>query len=124
MMAGESVPLNYLPILLFIGIAVAFGAVSLLAGRFVRPSHPYRAKLTPYESGSPLFSDARIQFPMRYYIIAMLFVIFDIEIIFMIPWAVRYQSLGLLGLIEMLVFLGILLVGFWYSWKKGALEWD
>ncbi len=90
-MAGESVPLNYLPILLFIGIAVAFGAVSLLAGWFVRPSRPYRAKLTPYESGSPLFSDARIQFPMRYYIIAMLFVIFDIEIIFMIPWAVRYS---------------------------------
>ncbi len=123
-MAGESVPLNYLPILLFIGIAVAFGAVSLLAGWFVRPSHPYRAKLTPYESGSPLFSDARIQFPMRYYIIAMLFVIFDIEIIFMIPWAVRFHSLGLVGLIEMLVFLGILLVGFWYAWKKGALEWD
>jgi NADH-quinone oxidoreductase subunit A len=124
MMAGESVPLNYLPILLFIGIAIAFGAVSLLAGWFVRPSRPYRAKLTPYESGSPLFSDARIQFPMRYYIIAMLFVIFDIEIIFMIPWAVRFQSLGLLGLVEMLVFLGILLVGFWYAWKKGALEWD
>jgi NADH-quinone oxidoreductase subunit A len=123
-MAGEAVPLNYLPILLFIGIAFAFGAVSLLAGWFVRPSRPYRAKLTPYESGSPLFSDARIQFPMRYYIIAMLFVIFDIEIIFMIPWAVRFQSLGLLGLIEMLVFLGILLVGFWYAWKKGALEWD
>ncbi|MDE3049344.1 MAG: NADH-quinone oxidoreductase subunit A [Nitrospirota bacterium] len=123
-MAGESVPLNYLPILLFIGIAIAFGAVSLLAGWFVRPSRPYRAKLTPYESGSPLFSDARIQFPMRYYIIAMLFVIFDIEIIFMIPWAVRFQSLGLQGLIEMLVFLGILLVGFWYAWKKGALEWD
>jgi NADH-quinone oxidoreductase subunit A len=123
-MADESVPLNYLPILLFIGIAIAFGAFSLLAGWFVRPSRPYRAKLTPYESGSPLFSDARIQFPMRYYIIAMLFVIFDIEIIFMIPWAVRYQSLGLLGLIEMLVFLGILLIGFWYAWKKGALEWD
>ena len=123
-MAGESVPLNYLPILLFIGIAIAFGAVSLLAGWFVRPSRPYRAKLAPYESGSPLFSDARIQFPMRYYIIAMLFVIFDIEIIFMIPWAVRFQSLGLLGLIEMLVFLSILLAGFWYAWKKGALEWD
>ena len=124
MMAGESVPLNYLPILLFVGIAIAFGAVALLAGSLIRPSRPYRAKLTPYESGSPLFSDARIQFPMRYYIIAMLFVIFDIEIIFMIPWAVRFQSLGLLGLIEMLVFLGILLVGFWYAWKKGALEWD
>lgn len=123
-MAGESVPLNYLPILLFIGIVIVFAAVQLGAGWLVRPSRPYRAKLTPYESGSPLFSDARIQFPMRYYIIAMLFVIFDIEIIFMIPWAVRFQSLGLLGLLEMLLFLGILLVGFWYAWKKGALEWD
>ena len=94
------------------------------AGRLVRPNRPYRAKLTPYESGSPLFSDARIQFPMRYYIIAMLFVIFDIEVIFMIPWAIRFQSLGLLGLIEMLVFISILLAGFWYAWKKGALEWD
>jgi len=123
-MGDEAVPLNYLPILLFIGMAIAFGAVSLLAGRVVRPSRPYRAKLNPYESGSPLFSDARIQFPMRYYIIAMLFVIFDIEVIFIIPWAVRFQSLGLLGLVEMLVFIGILLVGLWYAWKKGALEWD
>jgi NADH-quinone oxidoreductase subunit A len=123
-MGNTAVPENYIPILLFIGIAIVFGAVSLLAGWFVRPSHPYRAKLTPYESGSPLFSDARIPFPMRYYIIAMLFVIFDIEVIFIIPWAVRFQSLGLLGLVEMLVFIGILLVGFWYAWKKGALEWD
>jgi NADH-quinone oxidoreductase subunit A len=121
---NTAIPENYIPILLFIGIAIVFAAVQLGAGWLVRPSRPYRAKLTPYESGSPLFSDARIQFPMRYYIIAMLFVIFDIEIIFMIPWAVRYQSLGLLGLIEMLVFLSILLVGFWYAWKKGALEWD
>ncbi|MDO8358067.1 MAG: NADH-quinone oxidoreductase subunit A [Nitrospirota bacterium] len=123
-MGNTAIPENYIPILLFIGIAIVFAAVQLGAGWLVRPSRPYRAKLTPYESGSPLFSDARIQFPMRYYIIAMLFVIFDIEIIFMIPWAVRYQSLGLLGLIEMLVFLSILLVGFWYAWKKGALEWD
>jgi NADH-quinone oxidoreductase subunit A len=123
-MNNAAVPESYIPILLFIGLAIAFSAVALLAGSLVRPSRPYRAKLIPYESGSPLFSDARIQFPMRYYIIAMLFVIFDIEIIFMIPWAVRFQSLGLLGLIEMLAFLGILLVGFWYAWKKGALEWD
>jgi len=123
-MGNESVPLNYLPIVVFIGVAVAFGAVALLAGWLFRPNRPYRAKLAPYESGSPLFSDARIQFPMRYYIIAMLFVIFDIEVIFMIPWAVRFQSLGLLGLIEMLVFISILLAGFWYAWKKGALEWD
>ena len=123
-MNNAAVPESYIPILLFIGMAITFGAIALLAGALVRPSRPYRAKLIPYESGSPLFSDARIQFPMRYYIIAMLFVIFDIEIIFMIPWAVRFQSLGLLGLIEMLAFLGILLVGFWYAWKKGALEWD
>jgi NADH-quinone oxidoreductase subunit A len=123
-MAGESIPLNYLPILFFIFIAIGFGAISLLAGWFVRPSRPYRAKLAPYESGSPLFSDARVQFPMRYYIIAMLFVIFDIEFIFLFPWAVDFKRLGLLGLMEMIVFIGILLVGYWYAWKKGALEWD
>ena len=123
-MAGESIPLNYLPILFFIFIAIGFGAISLLAGWFVRPSRPYRAKLAPYESGSPLFSDARVQFPMRYYIIAMLFVIFDIEFIFLFPWAVDFKRLGVLGLMEMIVFIGILLVGFWYAWKKGALEWD
>ena len=123
-MGSEAVPLNYVPILVFIGIAVAFGLVSLLVGKIVRPSRPYRAKLAPYESGSPLFSDARIQFPMRYYVIAMLFVIFDIEIVFLFPWAVVYKRLGLLGLVEMMVFLGILIVGFWYAWKKGALEWD
>jgi NADH-quinone oxidoreductase subunit A len=123
-MDSIGVPENYLPILLFIVVGLIFGAIALLGGSLIRPSRPYRAKLAPYESGSPLFSDARIQFPMRYYIIAMLFVIFDIEVIFMIPWAVRFQSLGLLGLIEMLVFIGILLAGFWYAWKKGALEWD
>ena len=123
-MGSEAAPLNYIPILIFIVIAFAFGAVQILLGRIVRPSRPYRAKLAPYESGSPLFSDARVQFPIRYYIIAMLFVVFDIEIIFMIPWAIRFQSLGMLGLIEMLVFIAILLAGLWYAWKKGALEWD
>jgi NADH-quinone oxidoreductase subunit A len=123
-MGSEAVPLNYLPILVFIAIACAFGAVSLLLGWVVRPSRPYRAKLAPYESGSPLFSDSRIQFPMRYYIIAMLFVIFDIEIVFLFPWAVAFKKLGLVGLIEMTVFIAILVVGFWYAWKKGALEWD
>ena len=123
-MGTTAIPENYIPILLFFGIALVSVAGVLLVGSFMRPSRPYRAKMAPYESGSPLFSDARIQFPMRYYIIAMLFVIFDVEVIFMIPWAVRFQSLGLLGLIEMIVFLLILLVGFWYAWKKGVLEWD
>jgi NADH-quinone oxidoreductase subunit A len=123
-MYSGSIVENYIPILLFIVVGLTFGAFALLGGRLIRPNRPYRAKLTPYESGSPLFSDARIQFPMRYYIIAMLFVIFDIEVIYMIPWAIRFQSLGLLGLIEMMVFIVILLVGFWYAWKKGVLEWD
>ena len=123
-MGSEAVPLNYIPIAIFAIIGTAFGVVSLVVGLLVRPSRPYRAKLLPYESGSPLFSDARIQFPMRYYIIAMLFVIFDIEIVFMFPWAVAFKSLGLLGLIEMGLFIVILVVGFWYVWKKGALEWD
>ena len=123
-MSNVAIPENYIPILLFFAIALVSVGGVLLVGSFIRPSRPYRAKQAPYESGSPLFSDARIQFPMRYYIIAMLFVIFEVEVIFMIPWAVRFQSLGLLGLIEMLLFLVILLVGFWYAWKKGALEWD
>jgi NADH-quinone oxidoreductase subunit A len=123
-MGNEAVPLNYIPILVFILIAVSFGVLSLVLGWVVRPNRPYRAKLIPYESGSPLFSDARVQFPMRYYIIAMLFVIFDIEIVFLFPWAVAYKKLGLVGLLEMVVFIGILVVGFWYAWKKGALEWD
>ena len=117
-MGNAAIPANYVPILVFIGIAIAFGAVSLLAGRLVRPSRPYRAKLAPYESGSPLFQDARVQFPMRYYIIAMLFVIFDIEIVFMFPWAVAFNKLGFVGLAEMVMFIGILVVGFWYAWKR------
>ena len=123
-MGGESVPMNYIPIAVFMVIGAAFGLVTILLGYVLRPSRPYRAKLLPYESGSPLFSDARVQFPMRYYIIAMLFVIFDIEIVFMFPWAVVFKKLGLLGLIEMGIFIAILVVGFWYAWKKGALDWD
>ena len=123
-MATEATPLNYVPILLFIGIALAFGLVSLLAGKIVRPHRPYKAKLVPYESGSPLFQDARVQFPMRYYIIAMLFVIFDIEVVFLFPWAVVFQKIGLVGLLEMMLFIAILVVGFAYEWKKGALDWE
>jgi NADH-quinone oxidoreductase subunit A len=123
-MGNAIVPANYIPTLIFIGVAIAFGMLVLLFGKFVRPNNPYRAKLAPYESGSPLFQDARVQFPMRYYIIAMLFVIFDIEIVFMFPWAVAFSKLGLVGLLEMITFIGILVVGFWYAWMKGALEWD
>ncbi|HEY5649055.1 MAG TPA: NADH-quinone oxidoreductase subunit A [Nitrospiria bacterium] len=103
---------------------MGFGAVSLLLGRLVRPSRAYKAKVSPYESGSLPYSDARNPFPMRYYIITMLFVIFDIETVFLYPWAVSFNKLGLFGLIEMVLFILILLVGYVYAWKKGALEWD
>jgi NADH-quinone oxidoreductase subunit A len=123
-MSDLPVPANYLPVLIFIGVAIAFFTVVMFLGQLVRPNRPYRAKMAPYESGSPLFQDARVQFPMRYYIVAMLFVIFDIEIVFMFPWAVAFSKLGLVGLVEMVVFIAILVVGFWYAWMKGALEWD
>ena len=123
-MGSEPVPFNYFPIIIFMVLGVLFGVGSIIAGWLLRPSRPYRAKLLPYESGSPLFMDALVQFPMRYYIIAMLFVIFDIEVVFLFPWAVVFNRLGLLGLIEMGLFLAILIVGYWYAWKKGALDWD
>ena len=123
-MPGDFLPSSYLPILIFIFIAIAFGVVTLLIGIAVRPSRVYSEKVAPYEGGAPLFSDARIRFPMHYYIIAMLFVIFDIETIFLYPWAVVYDKIGLLGLVEMGLFLAILFVGYIYAWRKGALEWD
>ncbi len=123
-MTPDPVPLNYLPVLFFLVVAAAFGVGSILAGYLVRPSHPYKAKLVPYESGAPVFHDARTRIPMRYYVIAMLFVIFDIEFVFIIPWAVDFNQFGLFGLVEMLLFIAILLVGYFYAWKKGALEWD
>lgn len=124
MLVGESIPVNYVPIAIFAVIAFAFGLVALTVGQLFRPSHPYHAKLSVYESGAPVFSDARVKIPMRYYVIAMLFVIFDIEVIFLYPWAVVYDTLGVLGLVEMAVFIAVLLVGYVYAWKKGALEWD
>ena len=123
-MGGDPVPLNYVPIVIFAVLGAIAGLAPLIIGILLRPHRPYRAKLLPYESGSPLFMDARVQFPMRYYIIAMLFVIFDIEIVFMFPWAVIYGELALFGLIEMAVFIAILLVGYIYILRIGALKWD
>ena len=115
---------RYLPILLFIGIALAFGVVTLLLSYLVQPKFPESEKLSPYECGSEPFSDARMPFPVRYYIFAMLFVIFDIEIIFLYPWAVVFDKIGLIGLVEMLVFIGLFVLAYAYAWRKGALEWD
>ena len=115
---------KYFPILLFIFIALGFGAVTLLLSYLVQPKYPEPEKLSAYECGSEPFSDARMPFPVRYYIFAMLFVIFDIEVIFLYPWAVTFDKLGLIGLVEMMIFIGLFLVAYVYAWRKGALEWD
>ncbi len=127
-MAGYELLLEYLseyfPILLFIVIALAFGVVTLVISYFVQPKYPEAEKLTTYECGSEPFSDARMPFPVRYYIFAMLFVIFDIEVIFLYPWAVVFDQIGIIGLVEMIIFIGLFVVAYVYAWKKGALEWD
>ncbi|WDT82103.1 MAG: NADH-quinone oxidoreductase subunit A [Candidatus Manganitrophus sp.] len=121
-MSTDLLPANYLPIVVFIAIAFGFGAVTILVGYLVRPSKPYKEKLYAYESGIHPLTDARQMFPLRYYMIAMLFVIFDIEVVFLYPWAVAFQQLGLFALVEMVLFLSILFVGYFYAWKKGALN--
>jgi len=115
---------NYSPILLFIILALAFGLVTLALSYLVQPKYPEFEKLSVYECGSEPFSDSRMPFPVRYYVIAMLFVIFDIEVIFLYPWAITFQDLGVIGLIEMLIFIGLFVVAYVYAWRKGALEWD
>jgi NADH-quinone oxidoreductase subunit A len=115
---------RYFPILLFIVVALGFGVAVLLLSYLVQPKYPEPEKLSTYECGSEPFSDARMPFPVRYYIFAMLFVIFDIEVIFLYPWAVVFSKIELIGLIEMLVFIGLFLVAYVYAWRKGALEWD
>ena len=115
---------HYFPILFFVVVALFFGVGTLVVSYLVQPKYPEPEKLTSYECGSEPFSDARMPFPVRYYIFAMLFVIFDIEVIFLYPWAVVFSKIELIGLIEMLVFIGLFLVAYVYAWRKGALEWD
>ena len=115
---------KYFPILLFIFVTLIFGMVTMLISYFVQPRYPEPEKLTTYECGSEPFSDARMPFPVRYYIFAMLFVIFDIEVIFLYPWAVVFKKIGIIGLVEMLIFIGLFVVAYVYAWQKGALEWD
>lgn len=117
-------PSHYLPVLVFIFVALAFGGVTILAGDLLRPKRPYAEKLLPYESGMDPEKDARQPFPLRYSLIAILFVVFDIEIVFLYPWAVSFNKLGLFALVEMYLFMAVLLVGYFYAWKKGALEWE
>ncbi|HEX7560265.1 MAG TPA: NADH-quinone oxidoreductase subunit A [Usitatibacter sp.] len=119
---------SYFPVLLFlaIGAAVGVGAVvtSGVLARLSGVQNPDSEKLSPYECGFEAFEDARMKFDVRYYLVAILFILFDLEIAFLFPWAIVLQDIGWFGLISMLIFLGILVVGFIYEWKKGALEWE
>jgi NADH-quinone oxidoreductase subunit A len=115
---------NYFPILLFIFVGLGVGIASIAAGKIVSPNRPDSEKNSPYECGFEAFEDARMKFDVRYYLIAILFILFDLEIAFLFPWAVVIREIGLFGFISMIVFLGILVVGFVYEWMKGALEWE
>ncbi|MEM7400950.1 MAG: NADH-quinone oxidoreductase subunit A [Pseudomonadota bacterium] len=115
---------NYLPVLIFIAIATVMGLIPLVLGLVLGPRKPDAAKDSPYECGFEAFEDARMQFDVRYYLVAILFIIFDLEIAFLFPWAVSIREVGLVGFVSMAVFIIILTVGFIYEWKKGALDWD
>ena len=115
---------NYFPVLLFIIVGLAIGVVPLLLGWVLAPNHPDAAKLSPYECGFEAFEDARMKFDVRYYLVAILFILFDLEIAFLFPWAIVLKEIGLFGFVSMMVFLSILVFGFIYEWKKGALEWE
>ena len=115
---------NYLPILLFLVVGLAFGIGPVVAGLLLGPHKPDAKKNSPYECGFEAFEDARMKFDVRYYLVAILFIIFDLEIAFLFPWAVVFDSLGWYGFFVMAIFLGILIVGFIYEWQKGALEWE
>jgi len=115
---------EYFPILLFILVGLALGGVLIGLGKLVSPDRPDPEKLSPYECGFEAFEDARMKFDVRYYLVAILFILFDLEIAFLFPWAVALPDIGFFGFASMMVFLLILVVGFIYEWKKGALEWE
>ncbi len=114
----------YLPVLIIFLFAGVVVIALLLISQFLGPSRPTPTKAEPFESGNPPKGDARIRFPVKFYIVAMLFLIFDIEVVFLYPWAIYFRRLGVFGLVEMGLFLLILIVGFIYVWKKGALDWE
>ena len=115
---------NYVPFLIFLGVAAAIGVLLLILGFLFGRGGKDDEKLSPYECGFEAFEDSRMKFDVRYYLVAILFIIFDLEIAFLFPWAVSLDTIGKFGLISMAIFLAVLVVGFIYEWKKGALEWD
>ena len=116
--------IEYFPILMFLLLATIMGVALLTVGGILGPNRPDSEKLSPYECGFEAFEDTRMKFDVRFYLVAILFIIFDLEIAFLFPWAVALDTIGMTGLIAMAIFLGILVVGFIYEWKKGALEWE
>ncbi len=123
-MPGTYIPSNYFPVITLILIAAMIGLAPLLLGKLVRPRRPYTQKLSTYESGNPPIGEPRYKFSVKFYIIAMLFVVFDVEAVFLYPWAVAYDKIGIYGLVEMIIFIFILLIGYIYAWEKGALTWE
>jgi NADH-quinone oxidoreductase subunit A len=115
---------EYFPILLFIAVGMAVGVVPVVLGALLGPHRPDPEKLSPYECGFEAFEDARMKFDVRYYLVAILFILFDLEIAFLFPWAAVLNEIGFFGFASMMLFLAILVVGFIYEWKKGALEWE
>ena len=115
---------EYFPILLFIAVGLAIGVAPMVLGRLLGPNRPDPEKLSPYECGFEAFEDARMKFDVRYYLVAILFILFDLEIAFLFPWAVVINDIGFAGFLAMMIFLAILTVGFVYEWMKGALEWE
>ncbi|MFP6688092.1 MAG: NADH-quinone oxidoreductase subunit A [Alphaproteobacteria bacterium] len=124
MIASQSFLLEYLPILIFLGIAAVIAVGAVAASYIAAPQNPDADKVSAYECGFDAFGDARGRFDVRFYLVAILFIIFDLEVAFLFPWAVSFKDIGLYGFWSMVVFLGILTIGFIYEWKKGALEWD
>ena len=116
--------LQYLPIVIFLGIAAALGLGFVLAAAVLAPKAPDPEKLSTYECGFNAFNDARMKFDVRFYLVSILFIIFDLEVAFLFPWAVGLAEIGTFGFWSMMVFLGLLTIGFIYEWKKGALEWE
>ena len=115
---------EYLPILIFLGLAIALGLVLIMAALVIAVRHPDAEKISAYECGFNAFDDARMKFDVRFYLVSILFIIFDLEVAFLFPWAASFSSVGTLGFWSMMVFLAVLTIGFAYEWKKGALEWD
>ena len=115
---------EYLPILVFLGVIIGIGIVLILAAAIIAVRNPDPEKVSAYECGFNAFDDARMKFDVRFYLVAILFIIFDLEVAFLFPWAVAFKDIGMYGFWSMMVFLGVLTVGFAYEWKKGALEWE